>query len=86
MVYEIFCSKYLIFASEEELFTSAINWTKHDPETRKDKIPEFLKILKLKLINRHFLVKVIGQEKLIQDSAESYSHVVKMYETVLMKS
>ena len=75
-----------MFAAEEDIFISALNWIKHEPESRKEKISDFLKILKLKLINRHFLVKVIGQEKIIREDPECYSQVVQMYETVLMKS
>jgi len=84
VIFEIFCSKFLMFAAEEDIFISALNWIKHEPESRKEKISDFLKILKLKLINRHFLVKVIGQEKIIRENPECYSQVVQMYETVLM--
>ena len=86
VIFEIFRSKFLMFAAEEDIFISALNWIKHEPESRKEKISDFLKILKLKLINRHFLVKVIGQEKIIRENPDCYSQVVQMYETVLMKS
>ena len=67
---ELIQSDDLNITSEEQVYESVIKWVKHDIDTRYVKLPQILEHVRLPLLDKHYLVNVVGTEALIRKSAE----------------
>lgn len=77
-------SEFLMFASEEEIYLAAIKWVKYDLEPRREKLFDLISHLKFHLLNKNFLVKVIGKETLVRDDKRCFEKLVEMYEAMIL--
>ncbi len=59
-------SEDLNVQSEEQVFESVMKWVKHDVENRKKSLADLLKHVRLPLLDRTYLVSIVGTEPLIK--------------------
>ncbi|XP_030759639.1 kelch-like protein 17 isoform X1 [Sitophilus oryzae] len=69
-VKELISNSQLNISSEEDVFTSVLNWIKHDLIEREKYISELMIHVRLPLVNREFLMTRVDNEQLIRDNSE----------------
>ena len=58
----------LYIPSEEQVFTSIIDWTLHDLDGRRDLLPRLLALVRLPLLSPAFLADVVAKDQLVKQS------------------
>jgi kelch-like protein 20 len=59
-------SEELNVQNEEKVYESVMKWVKHDPSNRQQYLADLLKHVRLPLVDRNFLVSIVGTEPLIR--------------------
>ena len=62
--------------SEQLMYQTIINWTKHDEFSRKNKFVELFQLLQLDKLPHNFLMTTVVQEKLIKENLVCFSSVM----------
>ena len=81
----IFRSQFLMFCPEEDIYLATLKWIKYDLDSRRSKLFDLISHLKFHVLNKNFLVKIIGKEPLIRDDKQCFNKLVEMYEALLLE-
>ena len=58
----------LYIPSEEVVFSSVVEWTNHDAESRRELLPQLLALVRLPLLTPAFLADVVAKDHLVKAS------------------
>lgn len=67
---ELISNTLLNVDMEEKVYTSVINWVKHEPSERKKFVARLMKHVRLPLISREFLMTHVDSETLVRENTE----------------
>lgn len=63
---DLICKDELYISSEQLVFEAVMRWVKHGDETRSEKLPELLSLVKLPLLPPEYLVDHVAKEEIIR--------------------
>lgn len=83
-VAELISSNELGVLSEEDVFEAVIQWVKHDPESRRDHLPQLIEHVRYELLTSNFVVKHVAEEDLLKNQQRCKDFIIEALKYHLM--